>query len=870
MVLFVSAGFIAVTCLGSFCVQDPQHSFAQSSSKGLSTVRGVLVDVNRDGKLDAINGGVFNIALLRGWGNGFFETEQLFSGAFGLFDLTAGDVNLDGFPDLVASGFSEGKIRMLLGNGNGFSSAVSIQQALQCRAVLLADLDQDGDADLAYTARTNPGLVNVLAGNGAGVFSPASSLPLPSAEPVALAKGEFTGDGVNDLIVGGSVPGGGFVTVLSGASASLQFSPLAATTLPANVPFIRSGDLNGDALTDVAYTMTGGIPISIALGAVGGALTPAPSLLGNGPAYAPEIGDVDADGIADLAAVRTIAFTPTINYGESHLYRGLGAGAFGQPEIRPVGSPSGFTLFADVSRDGFMDIVTMGSGTGLIETAVNDRSGGFHPGNAPIALVGGGFERAIVGDFNNDQKPDAAVSFLVDVSRIDLFLNSGSGMQLMSSTSVDGLRLLDGDFNGDGNLDLGSYNGSGFFTALGDGAGGLQPLPGVTIPPQGAYSGRDVRFADLNGDGALDALLSEGIARQLHVVLGNGFGSFVYSNAVPAPVGVNMGDIAFGDFSGDGIPDAVVGGFGPSVHSYQGQGSAPFFAFQSILAIQGFSSGVGAADLNADGLQDFVLTGIPGLASGTTTILRGVGATGLQVVQTAGLSTFFGTPIFEDYDFDGNLDFAVLDTFNSIQVFLGDGTGAAVAANRHASVARSTAANEDALHGLFGGDWNGDGLQDVSAVKAGAVIPFLRTLIPPAGIERYGASTAGCDGSQRLDVQQSPEIGNAGFELHCTNAPANSMGLVLLSDSLDVPGSDPFGIFVNLHVDLFAATQSTALDMSSNSAGHAMLGLPIPNVAALASQTFGIQALWAWSPTICTPTPFGLSTSDALQLTPLN
>ncbi|MBL8694443.1 MAG: VCBS repeat-containing protein [Planctomycetes bacterium] len=871
MILSASAGLLALGYLSSTAVaQDPQHHFAQSFSPSLSTVRGLLVDVDHDGKLDVINGGVYNIGVLRGKGNGLFESETLFVGPTGLYDLTAGDVNGDGEVDLIASGFYDNQIRLLVGNGSGFPTAPPIQQAIQCKAVLLSDLDQDGDADLVYTARSNPGIMAVMAGNGIGGFSSAFTLSLPGAEPTALAKGEFTGDGVSDLLVAGGVPGGGFVTVLSGSIGSLQLTPGFSASAPASVLFVRPGDLNGDSLSDVAYTIAAGVPISISLGTAGGSLTPAPSLLGVGWTHAPAIADVDSDGKADLAVARSILVSSSITYGESNLYRGTGSGTFGLPERRSIGSASGYTLLEDVTRDGFVDIVTMGVGTGMIEVSPNDRTGGFHPGNAPIPLSGAGFDRAIVADFNGDQKPDAAVSLDGQYYQVAVFLSSGSAMQQVSSTQLLGGLLREGDLNGDGAIDLGSYDGLNLYPVLGDGLGNLQPLAGVPLPNQGGTNAKGIRFGDLNGDGALDAIATEGLGRQVHVVLGTGSGSFVYSNTLIAPIGMSLGDIALGDFSGDGISDVVVGGNGSNALTLQGIPSAPFLTSQSVISIWGFSYGVGSADLNADGLQDFVLTGLLGISSGTLTILKGVGLSGLQIVQSYGLSTLFGTPIFEDLDFDGNLDFAALDINNNMQVFLGDGNGAAVRADGHASVARSNITIENAVHGLFGGDWNGDGLSDLCAIKTGAVIPFYRTQVLHAGVERYGSSTAGCDGSQRLEVQQSPEVGNAGFEVHCTHAPANSVGLALLTDSLDVPGSDPFGIFVMLHVDLFAATQIAALDMPSDSAGHGSVALPIPNVAALASQTFGIQALWAWSPTICTPTPFGLSTSDALQLTPLN
>ncbi len=138
----------------------------------------------------------------------------------------------------------------------------------------------------------------------------------------------------------------------------------------------------------------------------------------------------------------------------------------------------------------------------------------------------------------------------------------------------------------------------------------------------------------------------------------------------------------------------------------------------------------------------------------------------------------------------------------------------------------------------------------------------------PFGIASYGTGTPGCLGPQRLWVETPLHLGQKAFVFGCDAAPIGGSGGVLLSDLQDLAGSDPFFLGIALHVDLFSPNvASVPLFAPPHYAGMAANTVVIPSDSALLGKTFYAQALWLWPQGACTPSLYGLSTSNGLAMT---
>lgn len=186
----------------------------------------------------------------------------------------------------------------------------------------------------------------------------------------------------------------------------------------------------------------------------------------------------------------------------------------------------------------------------------------------------------------------------------------------------------------------------------------------------------------------------------------------------------------------------------------------------------------------------------------------------------------------------------------------------------HTANDRIFAAFADSLGGVYVG---GDTIQPNSSSTfpttpgafqtafVGGGDAFLSHLdLVPAGSQRIGTGTAGCNGVPVADTSSQAFVGNAGFAFLCAKAPLSGLGVLGLGHA---------GLTVPLPVQgiLLWIDPSAGLVLHTvfaNAAGNASFALPIPNTPSLAGVTLAGQFAWFDS---CAP--LGLSASDAIAAT---
>lgn len=209
-------------------------------------------DLDHDGDADlvATTDVPAGISVLLGNGNGTFAAAVPYATATAPLAIDIGDVNRDGYEDVVAalseSNEGVGSLAVFLNDGDGtFGAPGTVATGEPSAAVIdvdIADFDADGVADLAAHVQATPNL-RILDGNGDGTFAAARGMVDVAREAVV---GDLNGDGHPDAVVRGLGLFPRYVLVGDGAG---NLSGGLVNYEPTGVVL---ADFNGDGATDVA------------------------------------------------------------------------------------------------------------------------------------------------------------------------------------------------------------------------------------------------------------------------------------------------------------------------------------------------------------------------------------------------------------------------------------------------------------------------------------------------------------------------------------------------------------------------------------------------------------------------------------------
>ena len=512
---------------------------------GMAQIRGATAaDLDLDGDLDVVIVSTSRLAILRNDGASQFllKDSWVIAANYSVVHVATGDMNGDGFPEIVASRTSvNGELGglVLLTNQSqnqtlAFSNPFLLTGVGSATGAVVRDVDGDHRSDLLVSKSDG---ATLLLGNDDSTFSAAVRLPA-NAEFVDLKLADFNRDGWLDTAF---VGGASLHIRLATDGSGIQFGSLLSIPLGVVPESLSIADLNGDQLWDVVTTNRASDSVTAVLGHGDGTFgQPQSILIPRSPYFAGSqsapsavrIADVTGDGHVDLV-VGIVGFAGAI-------LRGTGTGSFAAPTYFPlvtsdfseVHGSSTFSIdVGDLNHDGLPDIVSRDGGFG---TVFSNR------GTINVHLA------SAAGDYG-----------------LPISLPAGAGQTMVAVTDVDGdswsdiIGFSDGvvtsDFNARASVIV--YRGQGRQDAPFDG--------GTVYPLTGHYGASSLQVADLDGDGYPDVVVNsargDSGSSLVTVTLRNrGDGTLDAPTSYDPGVTALRG-LATGDLNRDGRDDIVSG-----------------------------------------------------------------------------------------------------------------------------------------------------------------------------------------------------------------------------------------------------------------------------------------------------------------------
>lgn len=294
-----------------------------SYAAGAFAANAAVADFNHDGRADLAvvnswaNSSANSVSVLLGNGNGTFQSPISAATAESPEYLSVGDFNGDGNPDLVTNHYiwnpGYQTVSILFGNGNGTFQPVSVQSLPisgdggNYNGAGAGDVNNDGFADIVALSGMYPDPpveCTVLLGSSSGAFTPVYQIFTAYPYYSSLKLADFNEDGNLDLCAG--------MTINLGNGDGTFQDDLIYHQTPA------IGDFNNDGHLDSSGGYPAGVSVNIGDGT--GGISMSVGLNSGFEAGAVSAGDVNGDGAIDIIALNNQPGTTVVLGNANHSF----------------------------------------------------------------------------------------------------------------------------------------------------------------------------------------------------------------------------------------------------------------------------------------------------------------------------------------------------------------------------------------------------------------------------------------------------------------------------------------------------------------------------------------------------------------------
>ena len=439
--------------------------------------------------------------------------------------------------------------------------------------------------------------------------------------------------------------------------------------------FAVAGDLNSDQQMDIVVANFGTNTIGIFLSR-GDQTFAEQQTLSTGfdsRPYSVVVSDFNHDNHLDIAVA---------NYGINSVgvFLGNGNGTFSDQKIFSLGSSHPiFITSGDFNNDNQTDIVVVNYGTNTIGILLGHGNGSFQNQTTYFTAYDSIPYALAVADLNHDNQFDIAVANS-GTNNIGIFIGQGNGTFASQQTYTtlpksNPTSIAVADVNHDNQIDIiVSNNGTGTIGIfLGHGNG--------TFQAQKTYSVGDnshpqyLTVGDLNRDNALDIIVVDSQNDRVHVLPGNGNGSFASITTYDSVSRSHPVGVVVADFDNNNQSDVAVVNYGTNSILLLGGYMEKPLARETIY-FDGKDRSVRSlvvGDFNNDRILDIAFT-----AGSSIRVLAGLGSGGFRKKTITSSIDSIDTEYICAGDLNNDTWMDIVSANgnnNNITVFLGNGDG---------------------------------------------------------------------------------------------------------------------------------------------------------------------------------------------------